>query len=462
MKGRKKMLGHNSNKKTLIDFIREGRCKITNEIANRYLVCNIVNGEKKETILYDSGVIGLRLRVYPGGTKSWFYDYKPNRKTPNRRYTIGSFPEIKVVEARKIAKELKAGLVLGREPRDIILNYTNGKTLKLVAEEWIKSVLKVSKRYRPGTKKHVEARLKTWLFLKPKVRLKGRTISTPTTKIISSNFSTLNIQKKNIKLITKDDLVAYHDCISKRSLSQANRVIDDLQQIFNYAFDKEYTKENVCKFKKKERNTIDKRLDTQRPYTKKEWKAIVRSCLYYAKDNSRIKTAALSLLLLASSGRRKMEIQSLRWDQVRNNKELVFKSSDTKNNKSFSVELIKYGRGVIKRMEDFRATLKSTTKKGYVFPAVRKSKKPYLHNPGKSWKLIIRKAKAYCPSVEYKCIHMLRHSYACFLLEATRDIKLVAKIMNWKSLKVAEIYADYLGEQSKEGTKKLEQFIHAA
>ena len=34
--------------------------------------------------------------------------------------------------------------------------------------------------------------------------------------------------------------------------------------------------------------------------------------------------------------------------------------------------------------------------------------------------------------------------------------------MNWKSLKVAEIYADYLGEQSKEGTKKLEQFIHAA
>ena len=57
---------------------------------------------------------------------------------------------------------------------------------------------------------------------------------------------------------------------------------------------------------------------------------------------------------------------------------------------------------------------------------------------------------------------MLRHSYACFLLEATRDIKLVAKIMNWKSLKVAEIYADYLGEQSKEGTKKLEQFIHAA
>jgi hypothetical protein len=60
MKGRKKMLGHNSNKKTLIDFIREGRCKITNEIANRYLVCNIVNGEKKETILYDSEVIGLR------------------------------------------------------------------------------------------------------------------------------------------------------------------------------------------------------------------------------------------------------------------------------------------------------------------------------------------------------------------------------------------------------------------
>jgi integrase len=72
-------------------------------------------------------------------------------------------------------------------------------------------------------------------------------------------------------------------------------------------------------------------------------------------------------------------------------------------------------------------------------------------------------AKKKNPEIEYKCIHMLRHTFACLLLEATKDIKLVAQIMNWKSLKVAEVYADYLDrDPQKQGIKKLHNLLNTA
>jgi site-specific recombinase XerD len=58
---------------------------------------------------------------------------------------------------------------------------------------------------------------------------------------------------------------------------------------------------------------------------------------------------------------------------------------------------------------------------------------------------------------------MLRHTFACLTLEATNDIQYVADLMGWKSLKVAQVYTAYLGQQTKKaGIKKLHNFLHVA
>jgi hypothetical protein len=58
-------LGHNSQNKTLIDFVitGTGRVRITDQIVKSYLIPNIVNGIAKDQTIYDSEVIGLRCGV---------------------------------------------------------------------------------------------------------------------------------------------------------------------------------------------------------------------------------------------------------------------------------------------------------------------------------------------------------------------------------------------------------------
>lgn len=457
-------LGHNSQHKKLIDFVitETGRVRITDQIVKTYLVPIILNGVAKDQTIYDSEVIGLRCRVRTGGSKVWFFEHKPPKSNRTFRYTFGHFPEVRTNEARILCKKIKHAIETGHDPKLIIAENTNTRTLETLTEEWIKSVLNISKRFRPETKLHTIARINAWLLLKPAIRKIGA--DSDTVSHINKHYSVLNIKKKNIKLITKQDLEAYHNAISLRSPSQANRIIDDIQQIFNYALEKGDIKENICKFSKEERNTIDKRMDTIKPFNKSQFHLIRKICLELAIKNPKLKIACYAILLLALTGRRKMEILKLRWDQVSlNNKELTFRSSDTKNDTAFTISLLPAASAVLKRMRIIRTKLKSTTRRNYVFPSIRKSKKSWLNSPSSTWKKIIQIAKNKDYEITFKCLHMLRHTYACLLLEATSDIKLVAKIMNWKSLKVAEIYADYIGKaHTQRGINELNKYLHVA
>ena len=72
----------------------------------------------------------------------------------------------------------------------------------------------------------------------------------------------------------------------------------------------------------------------------------------------------------------------------------------------------------------------------------------------KTWRTIVTMAK-----VEYKPPHMLRHTFACLLLEKFKDIKLVALIMGWKSLRAADIYLKYLDKTVVDSIKEFNSFL---
>jgi hypothetical protein len=62
-------------------------------------------GKSKRTARRDSGWWPARLYlvIQPSGAKSWAYRYRLNGKT--RKYTIGAFPKVDLVNARKLARD---------------------------------------------------------------------------------------------------------------------------------------------------------------------------------------------------------------------------------------------------------------------------------------------------------------------------------------------------------------------
>lgn len=70
--------------------------------------------ESGTVAIWDSEQKGFGLRVYAGGAKSFFLNYRINGR--ERRYTIGNFPEWSVEAARARAKELRKEIDQGRDP----------------------------------------------------------------------------------------------------------------------------------------------------------------------------------------------------------------------------------------------------------------------------------------------------------------------------------------------------------
>jgi integrase len=458
--------GHNSQYKTIDDFIVNGRVKITKEIIEKYFKLNVgKDGQYIDSVLNDSECIGLRLRKRSNRNLTWYFERWNKKLNKPSKYKLLNYPELSIKAARTLATELRSKIVLGEDPKTIIAEYTDAKSLRVFADEWVKNVLNVSKRFRPGTRKQTRARLKTWLYLKPSLKIGT---NKKTREIINKHFSVLNIQNKKLRDITHEDAIAFHDAITNCSPSQANRVIDDVQQIFKWAIAKEEIKENPFLFSAKERNTIDKRMDRTKPFTKPQWKTITKVATQLAYKNTRVATACYALLMLANTGRRKMEIQRMQWKaNVREmQQELYFPSEEQKNDNTLTVPLLPGAMAVLKRLKAIRkqnSKTLTTTKRAYCFPATRRSKKPYIVKTDKTWKQIIKLAQKKDATIEYKCIHMLRHTFACLLLEATNDIQYVADLMGWKSLKVAQVYTAYLGQQTKKaGIKKLHNFLHVA
>ena len=131
----KKMMGHNLPPKVIDDFLildadgnSMGRINITNTIMSKYLVRKVKAGEYVERVINDSEKIGLKAKVSPGGTKSFFYQYTPKGDRVPKKHHLGHFPEMKVDAARSLVEDMKTAIKLGQDPKTAIEARRNAKS----------------------------------------------------------------------------------------------------------------------------------------------------------------------------------------------------------------------------------------------------------------------------------------------------------------------------------------------
>ena len=71
-----------------------------------------------QTMIWDSSVTGFAVRVLPGGSRTFWYQYRTpgGRSGTNRMVRIGTYPETSVANARKRALDFAGQVVRGQDP----------------------------------------------------------------------------------------------------------------------------------------------------------------------------------------------------------------------------------------------------------------------------------------------------------------------------------------------------------
>src|SRR5215831_12831666 len=71
-----------------------------------------------QTMIWDSSVTGFAVRILPGGSRTFWYQYRTpgGRSGTNRMVRIGTHPKLSVAEARKIARDFGGQVARGKDP----------------------------------------------------------------------------------------------------------------------------------------------------------------------------------------------------------------------------------------------------------------------------------------------------------------------------------------------------------
>ena len=85
----------------------------------------------------DSEVIGLRIYVQISGDKSFYLQRYVKEFKYSKKTKIGDYPEMSIRAARKLAAEIKADNVQGKDPIIAAAERAKEKTLGDVLEEYV-------------------------------------------------------------------------------------------------------------------------------------------------------------------------------------------------------------------------------------------------------------------------------------------------------------------------------------
>jgi integrase len=380
-----------------------------------------ISPKESRFIEWEDGETGLGVRVFPSGVKSFVFMYRFDRKP--RMMTIGKYPQVQLVEARrKVAiarEELEKGVDPGKKHMEKKEMERNAHTVKHLVEEYLEKWAKPRKR--------------TW-------EEDQRCINKEVLPFIGKNKASA---------IRRRDIILILDRIMDRgSPGMANRTLNVITKLFNFGVERDILVGSPCTgmkmpAKKKQRDRTLTEIEIR-----KFWNKLPESGI-----SPQVQSA---LKILFATGQRRGEVVSAEWKDFDLEKGWwEIPASKTKSERSHRIPLNGVAIGLLEEVK------KISRDSQYVFPSPRTG----THIDPRAITRALRKAQGYFGMDEEFRPHDLRRSCATHLAEAGINRLIVAKILNHVDESVTGRHYDkyaYSDEKERAMTlwsRKLESII---
>ncbi|MBN9565687.1 MAG: tyrosine-type recombinase/integrase [Alphaproteobacteria bacterium] len=366
-------------------------------------VDKLASNPNKDYCIWDDEIKGFGVRLNPGGTKTYLYQYRNNLKQ-EKRHKIGVHGKITTEQAREQAKTLASQVSLGIDPSKKQQPADKVYLISNLADEYIAGHASTHKR-----KKSREGDI--WLLER---------IIIPA------------IGKIHVKEITQKDISHLHQKLLHKPY-QANRVLALLSKMFSLAVNWGWVDKNpvigVSRYfeEKRERWLQDEELD-------RLWQVLDQYNGYPTAD-------AIKMLIL--TGARKGEVLNATWDQFDFNRGVWIKPSHlTKQKKTEHVPLSEEALAFLLQIKEGS---QSHSQSQYLFPG-RKPGEP-LYEIKKFWATVLKKA-----GIENLRIHDLRHTYASHLVSSGLSLSIVGKLLGHTQAATTQRYAHLADQALRDAT----------
>ena len=443
---------------------------------NKKTIEGLIPHQNKKTFYYDLGVKGLVLIIDPikrNGRiiRSWYYSYRPKGLNPVRHF-LGPYPLLSVPAARLKAKKVLSDVLNQKDPALIKQKL---KT-ELTVEQLVKKFLKEQCiHYKPKTRAGWESLLNLWVLHQAK-------------KIGYQQYFTKSIKDKKISTVTVKDIQELFRSITLKSTYSANRVIEVLRVMFNWAIQQGLSLNQPVQFT---RNKNDKRKTMFNPerisnktFSEEERDLILKTVLvldtrtgqidfdYYIQNQLSIISCLVIAWCLLTGRRQRSEGFCITFDQISLSTATIH-FDDTKTGEAdydLSPDAVAMIRAIEKSKDKqicypekrYEMINKKNGKKYYkIFPS-RIAANPWENNTGnfvfpslmsktghitdvkRTWAQVLRKL-----GIQYLPLKQCRHTFGTLLLSHSGSLTAVQGALGHTNARTTERYAKILRKDIK-------------
>lgn len=344
--------------------------------------------QEGDYFLWDDAMSGFGVRVMPSGRKSYLIQYRKAGRT--RRVSLGMHGKITVDQARTKAKRLFGVIAAGGDPAAELEDHRRAPTVAAMCERFLTEYVPV--HCKPSTAR--EYRRSVDLFIKPAI----------------GTYKLQDIERAHIAKL-------HHDLRDRPY--QANRTLGVLSKLFNLAevWGLRPDGSNPCRHVKKYRE--EKR---GRYLSPEERERLLRVLDEVVADGTETEHVAGAFKLLLFTGCRLGEIQTLKWDYVRDKLHLPDSKTGAK-----TVYLNDAARSVLDALPRVEGN-------PYVIAGAVEGQ--HVTDLQKPWRRIRARA-----GLEDVRIHDIRHSFASAAVGLGMSLPLIGKLLGHTTPQTTARYA---------------------
>lgn len=357
----------------------------------------------KDYFIWDGDMPGFGLRIMKSGKKSYMVQYRHGGRT--RRVTFGRVGIMTPDEARKEARDLLTAAGKGANPADDIQKYRTTPTVANICERFMSEY--VPTHCKESTAKEYQRAMD--LFIQPA------------------------IGPRKITDISRTEIAKLHHDHRDKPY-QANRTLGVLSVMFNQCeiWGLRPDGSNPCRHVKKYQEKKRERF-----LSEEELKRLWQTLDECEKNGSESASACNAFRLLILTGCRLGEIQTLKWEYI---KEDGIYLPDSKT----GAKKVYIGNEVHELLEG----IKRGDKNPYVIIGTVEGK--YLSDLQKPWRRIRKIA-----GLEDLRIHDLRHSYASFALANGASLAEIGKLLGHSQVQTTSRYAHLAENIAEEAAHRI-------